>query len=263
MPYIQRNDVTIHYESIGHGSPIVFLHALSLNRYAWVHQLFAFARTHRVLVIDHRGHGLSDKPAAGYAIGEMAADLLAVLDHAGINTAILVGCSVGSMIAVQAALDAPERVVAMMLVSCATNLSPHVPRVVVEAYEQRFDAAFNYMIQGSTSEATKRLRPEVSAFLSDAYRASDSFSRDVFVSCMRDLNGVFNWNVATRLKEIRQAVLVVAGQEDQTMPFEAMRMLATSIPGAEFKMVPAVGHYYPLERPCDFNDDLRAFLGRL
>jgi pimeloyl-ACP methyl ester carboxylesterase len=167
------------------------------------------------------------------------------------------------MIALQAAVEDPARVAALVLVSGATKLAPHIPPAVVQAYEQRFEAAFNYMIQGSTSAVTKRDRSEVPTFLFDVYRVPSNFSPSVFVSCIRDPGGVFNWDVSTRLKDIRQPVLVLAGEEDQTMPLEAMRLLGTSIPGAKFKVVPGVGHYYPLERPGDFNDDLRAFLERI
>jgi 3-oxoadipate enol-lactonase len=263
MPYVQRQGLNVYYESHGRGLPVVLLHPLSLNHYFWVHQLFAFARTNRVLVMDHRGHGLSDKPAMGYSIAEMTADLRSVLDDAKIERAVLVGCSAGSMIALQAAVEDPVRVAALVLVSGATKLAPQIPPAVVQAYEQRFEAAFDYMIQGPTSAVTKRARPEVPTFLSDVYRVPSNFSPDVFVSCIRDPGGVFNWDVSTRLKDIRQPVLVLAGEEDQTMPLEAMRMLGASIPGANFKLVPGVGHYYPLERPRAFNADLRAFLGRV
>jgi pimeloyl-ACP methyl ester carboxylesterase len=161
MPHVERDGVEIFYESFGQGTPIVFLHPLSLNRYAWVHQMFAFARTHRVVVVDHRGHGLSGKPPGGHSIREMGLDGRAVLDHAEIDKAILIGNSAGSMVAVQTALDAPERVLAMMLVSCATNLAPSVPGEVLRAYDARFEAAFDYMIQGSISATTRRERPEI------------------------------------------------------------------------------------------------------
>ena len=81
MPHITRNGVKVYYESHGAGSPaIVFLHPFSTNRFIWAFQVPAFAQNHRCIVVDHRGHGLSDKPAEGYAIGEMAADVVAILD---------------------------------------------------------------------------------------------------------------------------------------------------------------------------------------
>jgi pimeloyl-ACP methyl ester carboxylesterase len=263
MPYADRDGVRIFYESFGDGAPIVFLHPLSMNRYAWVHQAFAFARTHRVVILDLRGHGLSDRPDSGYSIGRMALDVRAVLDHAGIEEAVLVGNSAGAMTAVQVALDTPRRVRAMMLVSCATNLAPSIPAEVLHAYDARFEAAFDYMTQGATSARTKRDRPEVPAFLANVYRAKGNFTREVFLSSIRDPDGVFHWNVTDRLKELLQPVFVIAGQEDQTMPAEAMRALAAGLSHATFKVVPEVGHYYALERPSDFNDDLRGFLAQL
>jgi pimeloyl-ACP methyl ester carboxylesterase len=261
MPLIERNGVHVYYEIFGHGPPLVLLHSLSTNRYVWANQLFAFARDHRVLVVDHRGHGLSDAPATGYAIAEMAADLVAVLDHAAVDRAVLVGSSAGGMIAVQAALDAPARVRAMMLVSCATNLAPAIPPEVLRAYEARFEQAFDYMIGGAISARTKRDRPEVGAFLADVYRVKGSFSREVFLECIRDPAGVFNWNVAERLNEIRLPALVISGQEDRAVPIEATAFLAREL-HAEHRVVPDVGHHYQLESPADFNADLRAFLNR-
>jgi pimeloyl-ACP methyl ester carboxylesterase len=263
MPYAERDGIRIFYESFGEGAPLVFLHPLSMNRYAWVHQVFAFARSHRVIILDLRGHGLSDKPAGGYSIGEMARDVCAVLDHAGIEDAVLVGNSAGAMTAVQVALDAPPRARALMLVSCVTHLAPSVPAEVLEAYEARFEAAFDYMTRGATSARTKRERAEVTAFLADVYRAKGNFTRDVFLSFIRNPDGVFHWNVTDRLKDLHQPALVVAGQEDGAMPLEAMRAFAEGLPHATFKVVPDVGHYYALERPGDFNDELRAFLAPL
>jgi 3-oxoadipate enol-lactonase len=236
------------------------LHALSLNRYAWTHQVFAFARTNRVIVLDQRGHGLSDKPASGYAITEMTADLLPVLDHAGVADAVLVGNSAGGMVALQAALDAPARVRALVVVSSATNLGPYVPSQVLEAYGNRFEAAFDFMMDGALSVRTKRERPEVVAFLHDAFRARENFTRDVFLSCIRDPGGVFGWNIEGRLAEIQQPALVLTGEEDQSIPMEAVRRLATTLPHAKLEVVPDVGHYHALERPYDFNQRVRAFL---
>jgi pimeloyl-ACP methyl ester carboxylesterase len=258
MPRVQRNGVQVHYESFGSGAAIVLLHPASTNRYFWAHQIFAFARGHRVIVLDHRGHGLSDRPAQGYAITEMAADLVAVLDDARVDRAVLVGDSMGGMIAVQAALDAPHRVRGLVIVSSATNLAPRVPPPVLTAYVERFEAAFGFMLQGATSARTKRERPEVCAFLADVQRVEDT--RAVFLSCLVDPGGVFHWNVEGRLAEIRLPALVIAGQEDQAVPLDATRQLSAGIPGAALRIVPAVGHFYPMERPADFNDDLRAFL---
>ncbi len=260
MPHVERNGVRVYYECFGQGAPVVLLHPMSTNRYFWTHQIFAFARERRVVVVDHRGHGLSDRPAGGYGVGEMAADVRAVLDHAGVDRAVLVGCSLGGMIALQTALDAPDRVRAMAIVSSGTRLAPRVPAAVLQAYVERFDDAFEYMLRGSTSARTKRERAEACAYLGDVCRVRDNFTSDVFLASLADADGVFHWDIADRLEGIRQPALVIAGQEDEAMPLDATRLLAATIPGARLKVIPEVGHYYPLERPADFNADLGAFL---
>jgi pimeloyl-ACP methyl ester carboxylesterase len=259
MPTVERIGISLHYESYGTGAPLVFLHPLSTNRYFWAQQIFAFARDHHVLVADLRGHGLSGKPSSGYAVDEMAADVIAILDGAGIDGAVLVGDSLGGMIALQVALDAPERVNALVIVSSGTNLGAEVPDAVLEAYASRFEAAFEFMLRGSTSATTKAERPEVCAYLDAAFRIDENFSASTFLACIRDPRGVFQWNVSERLGEIGVPALVLAGAEDQAIPLAVVRGLAEGI-GSELKLVPEVGHYYPLERPAEFNTDLRAFL---
>jgi pimeloyl-ACP methyl ester carboxylesterase len=187
MPHVERNGVQVYYESFGRGAALVLLHPASTNRYFWAHQIFAFARSHRVLAVDHRGHGLSDRPPRGYAITEMAADLVAVLDDAGVDRAVLVGDSMGGMVAVQTALDAPDRVEGLVIVSSATNLAPRVPPAVLAAYVERFEATFAFMLQGATSARTKRERPEVCAFLADVLCVEDT--RAVFLSGVADPAG--------------------------------------------------------------------------
>src|ERR1019366_434139 len=150
--------------------------------------------------------------------------------------------------------------------------------VVLQLKVESVDAAFETMCAAGATvvfpvvefcgERMARLRdprerPEVAGLLSGAYRAKGNFSREVFLSCIHDPDGVFHWNVTERLKDVSQPALVIAGQEDQTMPMEAMHALTARMPHAEFKLVADVGHYYPLERPHDFNEDLRTLLSQI
>jgi pimeloyl-ACP methyl ester carboxylesterase len=263
MPHIHRAGVKVYYESLGRGTPLVFLHPIATNHYAWAHQLFAFAPSHRVIVMDHRGHGLSDKPATGYGIPEMAADLVAILDDAGIEKAVLVGNSIGGMIAMQANLDAPDRVLANLILSSGTNLAASRPPGSRPPSFDNFEAAMDGMFGGAISERTRRERPEVWSFFQGVSRVEENFSRAVFLACAQDPGGVFHWNITARLGDIRAPTLVIAGDEDRTLPAEMTRRLADGIPGARFKLVPEVGHFYQLERPADFNADLRAFLQQI
>ena len=124
MPYADNKGVKLYYETWGSGGvPIVFLHPWSTNGYIWYFQIFHFARTNICLTVDHRGHGRSDKPASGYSIQEHASDVAAVMDAAKIDKAVVVGNSIGGMIAMQFCLARPERVLGLVIQSSGTALS--------------------------------------------------------------------------------------------------------------------------------------------
>src|SRR5271163_2736722 len=117
MPYADNKGTKVFYDTYGQGTPIVFLHPWTTNGYIWYYQVFPFARTNQVIVVDHRGHGRSDKPKSGYSIQEHASDVAAVLDAAKVDKAVLVGNSIGGMIAMQFTLDHPDRVIGNLILS--------------------------------------------------------------------------------------------------------------------------------------------------
>ncbi len=264
MPHINRNGVKVHYESLGAGDPaIVFLHPWSTNHFIWANQVPVFAQHHRCIVVDHRGHGQSDKPEAGYAIGEMAADVIAILDDAGVKRAVLVGNSIGGMVAMQTSLDAPDRVIANLILSSGTNIGADTPPEVAEAMQKDWRAVFSGLLDSAVAAKSKAERPEIQAFMEGCFRTESNFTEGVFWASMADPNGVFNWNISDRLKDIKQPTLVIAGEEDGATPPELNKFLAENIPNAELKMYKDVGHFCQLEKPTSFNADLKAFLARV
>jgi 3-oxoadipate enol-lactonase len=260
MPHINRNGVNVYYESHGAGLPIVFLHPWTTNRFIWASQVFEFAREHRCVVVDHRGHGLSDKPASGYAIGEMAADVVAILDHAGIDRAVLVGNSIGGMIAMQTSLDAPSRVLGNLILSSATNMAASMDPAAGEALQKDWRAVFSGLLSGAVSAKSKVERPEILAYMEGCFRTATNFTEGVFFASAADPNGVFNWNISDRLKDIKQPTLIIAGEEDGATTVEHNQFLADRIPNAKIKIYKDVGHFCQWEKPMVFNDNLRTFL---
>jgi len=264
MPHITRNGVKVFYECMGQGSPaLVFLHPWSTNHYIWANQVNDFARNHRVMVMDHRGHGQSDKPASGYAIGEMAADVVAAMDAAGIERAVLIGNSIGGMVAMQTALDAPARVIANLILSSGTNLGASTPPEVAEAMQKDWRAVFSGLLDAAIARKSKAEKPEIQAFMEGCFRNETNFTENVFWTSVADPNGVFNWNISDRLKDIKQPTLIIAGVEDGATTVEQNQFLADRIPGSEIKIYQDVGHFCQLEKPMVFNEDLRAFLRRV
>ncbi len=260
MPYADNKGTKIYYERWGSGGlPIVFLHPWSTNGYIWYYQLFHFARSRTSLTLDHRGHGRSDKPPAGYSIQEHAADTAAAMQAAGIDKAMVVGNSIGGMIAMQLCLDHPERVAGLLILSSGTALSESMPREALEAMMRDRDATFSQLLEGTLSARSKRERPEILDLMKSQFQIEANFPRHVFDSAARDPNGVFNWNIKARLGEIRRPTLVIAGEEDNATPVAANKLLADNIPGARLNVIKEVGHFYQLERPAEFNAALEEF----
>jgi 3-oxoadipate enol-lactonase len=263
MAYAQNGATKIFYDMYGQGTPIVFLHPWSTNGYIWYYQIFPFARTNQVIAIDHRGHGRSDKPQSGYSIQDHAADVRAVLDAAGARKAVLVGNSIGGMIAMQFALDNPDRVIGQLILSSGTALGENMPAEAAAAFKNNYEGTFGALLEGGVSARSKRERPEILEVMKAHFSVQSNFPRHVFDSSMADPNGVFNWNIKARLSTIKATTLVVAGEEDQATPVAANKFLADNIPGARLLTVKDVGHFHQLEKPIEFNATLKEFVSAL
>ena len=117
MPYVKTKDgVDIYYEVSGEGTPFLFLSETACDGAVWkIYQIPEFARDHRVIIFDYRGTGLSGKPSAKYSTDMFADDAAAVMDHLGLEGAVVCGHSMGGRVAQLLALDHPRKVSKLIL----------------------------------------------------------------------------------------------------------------------------------------------------
>src|SRR5215475_6649146 len=99
----------------GSGAPVICLHGITANAYVWLPVMERLAADHRVVAIDQRGHGRSDRPAAGYEASDFAADVVALIEALG-APAIVIGHSLGARNALAAAVAAPDAVAAVVAI---------------------------------------------------------------------------------------------------------------------------------------------------
>ena len=116
MPYSTANGIKIYYEVSGEGLPFVMIHANPFDHNLWMYQIAHFSTYFKVIAVDIRGYGRSDKPTASFSLKDMADDVLAVCRDEGVMEAILGGVSVGSGMALLLGLDHPEMFKALILV---------------------------------------------------------------------------------------------------------------------------------------------------
>src|SRR5262249_20729001 len=141
MPIIDRNGVKLAYDDRGAGKPaFLFVHGWTCNRSFFAPQAEHFARRHRVVSVDLRGHGESDKPAGAYPITTYADDLAFVIDRLGIGKAIAVGHTMGGITVLPLAAAHPERVAAIVMVDPAPFVFPPELRQGIEGLVAAIEA---------------------------------------------------------------------------------------------------------------------------
>ena len=107
MPYFDNDGCQLHYEDYGHGTPLLLVHGLGSSTRDWEYQIPALSPHYRVIALDVRGHGRSDKPREAYRIADFADDVAALIEHLQLPSVHLVGISMGGMIGFQLGVD-PE-----------------------------------------------------------------------------------------------------------------------------------------------------------
>ncbi|MGE3404724.1 MAG: alpha/beta fold hydrolase [Vicinamibacterales bacterium] len=244
----------IAYDISGTGEPIVFVHGFSLDRRMWDGQSDAFSARYHVVRSDLRGHGHSAPiggPYTGYA------DLLSVLDAAGIERATLVGLSAGSELAINLALAHPARV--SRLVLAAPGLGGY-RGPALGWLQPVFDAA----AAGDAVEAASLwLDTPLMALKGD--RAADTAVKSMVMGnaglwTSKRLEQPLSPPAVGRLSEVTCPVLVVVGADDQPHIHQIAEMIADGIRGARRIVIPGAGHLVNLDAPAAFNAALDSFL---
>src|SRR6476469_1752432 len=115
--FADSNGVKIYYHEKGKGQPLVLIMGFGADGTVWEKHLAVYQKHFRCIVLDNRGVGKSDQPIGPYSTQMMAADTIAVMDHAGVSSAYVAGISMGGAIAQELAINYPDRVTKLLLVS--------------------------------------------------------------------------------------------------------------------------------------------------
>jgi pimeloyl-ACP methyl ester carboxylesterase/predicted GNAT family acetyltransferase len=237
------------------GHPVVLLHGFTDSWLSFSRVLPSFPRSWRAFAISQRGHGDSDRPATGYGMPDLAADVVAFLDAMALPRVTLVGHSMGSLVAMQAALDAPARIDRLVLVGSAAHMrSTEVLGLVkeIEALGDQVPPDFARAFQESTIH-----HPVPPEFLARVIEESLKVPARVWRAAAAgqlaaDYSGV--------LDRIATPVLLLRGDHDTLFPEAAREALNTRLPGAVLKIYRDTGHALHWERPAEFVRDLEDFI---
>jgi 3-oxoadipate enol-lactonase len=237
---IAEDGTRLHYTVEGQGAPVVLVGGKTSNiDGAWWRYIHPLADRFKVIALDNRGAGQSDKPKTPYTTQRLAGDALTVLHAAGERSAHWFGISLGGMILEQLALDHPEAVRSLILgaTSCGgerpsaprpvpAQLADHPLRRYANLYEPRF------------------LLEHADWVAEDAKR----FGKMPLDAIISQDQAVARHNVCDRLAEIQQPVLILHGRQDQMVPVSRAEELAAKLPNARLRILDPAGHQFHSEQ---------------
>ena len=255
MPQLEVDGAKLTYDDEGprdgDGVPLVFIHGWTADRHRWDHQMAHFAEKRRVIRLDLRGHGESS--GAGVpTVAELATDVLALLDHLEVERAVLVGHSMGGMIAQTITLDHPERVERLVLVDSIARMTYSRGRGLLMAASTLLPYKLFVATNIQRAFAPGYPREEIRAHI----KASAATPREVVMTLYGAMRA---FDVLDRVGEIRVPTLLIHGYHDIQLPVQQMLRMAKAYPDAEVRIIDA-GHELPVEKPAELTTALDRFL---
>ncbi|WP_426570116.1 alpha/beta fold hydrolase [Streptomyces canus] len=255
MPQLEVDGAALRYDDEGPrdggGVPLVFVHGWTANRHRWDHQVAHFSERRRVIRLDLRGHGESGG-AGVKTIDDLAKDVLALLDHLGIERCVLVGHSMGGMIAQTIALAQPERVERMVLVNSIGRMAYSRGRGLLMAVSTLVPFKLFVAANIQRAFAPGYPRDEVRAYV----KSSADTPREVVMTLYGAMRA---FDLLDRAGEIRTPTLMIHGYHDIQLPVGQMLRMAKAYPDATVRILDA-GHELPVEKPAELTAAIDAFV---
>jgi pimeloyl-ACP methyl ester carboxylesterase len=252
MPRIEVAGRETHFERAGSGEPLLLIQGMSGTHLSWGEPFQGtLAESFDVVAFDNRGIGLSAPVDAPFTIAEMAEDTVALLDALDLETAHVVGISMGGMIAQELALAEPGRLRSLTLgcTYCGGEGSQLMPQKNLEKLAGAM----------SSGDRDKAIRASYEVNLSPAFRADDD-NYAAFYKMATDVpaakrtielqaQAIFGHDTSARLGEISTPTLIVHGTVDGVLPFPNGELIASLMPTARFEVLEDVGHMFWWEQP--------------
>jgi 3-oxoadipate enol-lactonase len=266
VPYVHTSDgLRIHYDVCGRrdGQPLLMVQGLGTDSRGWIAQQLHFARRYKVISFDNRGVGRSDKPMGAYDLARMALDAVEVLDDAGVESAHVMGASMGGIIAQILGVEHPERVRSLVLACTACRHQDWRRELLVEWAElardrgmRAFAAANLRWLVGPRS--LRRFWPAFTALGSVFISAP----QHAFIAQVRAILAMDD-TMRGLLPTIAVPTLVIVGSQDILTPLGDSEELAELIPGSELAIVRGGAHGFMVEAAGAFNRAVGEFLARV
>jgi 3-oxoadipate enol-lactonase len=260
MTTLERDGYEIAYDVAGvEGAPVVvFSHSLGLDSSSWAAQVEVLAGSYRLVTVDTRGHGRSGAPPGPYSVEGLAGDVLAVVDHEGIDRFHYVGLSAGGLMALWSAIAHPARLRSAAFCNTAARLGSE------QGWTERIEAVTSLGMEGIGDAVTTRFfsagfaerHPEDFAGARAKLVATDPAGYLGVCAALRDAD------LRDRVRGIEVPVLIIGADQDVSTPPPDAQWLHERVAGSELTIIEGAGHVSNLDAPDAFMAALRPHLDR-
>lgn len=256
MPYARVNAAQLYYEQHGHGPDLVFLHGAGGNHLSWWQQVAEFSRSYRCTTFDARGWGLSrgDMAVGRWSLGT---DLVALLEHLGIESAHVVAQSMGGRAVAGLARLAPARVRSLVL--CGTTAGATNDRVRDLQDELREERGDGGLREHALAPGFESENPGLALLYRQINALNPARPRGMLGRPPPTYRGSTHGLIAS----LGVPVLYLVGEHDLITSPEMIREAQELVPGAAFHQVDAAGHSCYFERSAEWNRVVGEFLARV
>lgn len=260
MPYCVVDGTCLYWNERGTGAPLLFVHGLGSSSQDWTAQVDHFADHYRVLRIDLRGHGRSERGPSPYSIAQFARDVAVFLRRREAAPAHVVGLSMGGMVALELAAGAPRLVWSLVVANSVADMRLHSWRDVWFYVSRRLTVQLLGMQRVGELLARKLfVKPSQEALRHKFVRRWAQNDKQAY---LWSVDAIMRWSVADRLHRIDVPTLLVSSGEDYT-PVAAKKRIVAKMPHAELAVVDDARHALPVEKPEVFNGLVGDFLSRV
>lgn len=260
MALVRNQGLSIFFDDLGEGTPLVLGHSFLCSGKMWCGQVPVLADRFRVLNVDFRGHGRSGAVTRAFSLYDAVWDVVAVLDELRIEKAVWCGLSVGGMVALRAALTCPQRVKGLILLD--TDAGAETPLRKLRYTGMGLGARllgigpFLSPVARLMFGATTRQRNPA---LVSAWKRE--FSTVHVPSALRGLDALMRRDsLLARLPRISVPALVLVGTEDRSLPPVLAHRIHDRLPDSRLVQIPGAGHLSALEQPAAVNEAILEFL---
>ncbi len=254
------NTVDLHYErSAAADAPVLLLGgSLGATLRMWAPQVEGLAGRVDLVAFEHRGHGRSPAPAGPYAIADLGRDVLALMDRLRLERASYCGLSIGGMVGLWLAANAPERI-ERLIAMCTSAYAPPASAWQERAVQVRSAgtpaALAATVVQRWFTPGWAQQHPDVVASCQQMIATTDA---EGYAACAEAIGG---FDLRAELPSITVPTLVISAAEDHSLPPEHQQLIASLIPGARLESIPDAAHLVNVQHPDTVNRLLAANLG--